>query len=90
MLLLLIPILMAKWSKSADWLSINNAKAQVDFWKKDLEYSLKYLKWVKSVKKIANHDKFLVIAEKDVVVSKTGLAKAEAKLAETIKRDGNS
>ena len=83
---------MAKWSKSADWLSINNAKAQVDFWKKDLEYSLKYLKWVKSVKnkKIANHDKFLTIAEKDVVVSKTGLAKAEAKLAETIKRDGNS
>ena len=76
---------MAGWTKSSDWLPISNAKAQVAFWKKDLEYSLKYLKWVKSMnnKKIANYDKFLAIAEKDVVVSKNGLAKAEAKLVET-------
>lgn len=79
---------MSKWTKEADWLPLTNAKAQVAFWKKDLQYSLKYLKWVESIKnkKIANYDKFLAIAKKDVQVSKDGLSKAEAKLKETIDR----
>ncbi len=76
------------WSKGADWLPVSNAKAQVKFWKKDLQYSEKYLKYVQSVEKynLPNYDKFLRIAQKDVTDSINGLAKAEAKLEKTLKR----
>jgi len=76
------------WSKGADWLPVKNAKAHVKFWTKDLWYSEKYLKYVKSIKKynLQNYDKFLRIAQKDVEVSKVGLKKAKEKLAKTLKR----
>jgi len=82
------------WSKDADWIPLSNAVAMVKFWKKDLEYSEKYLKWVKSLDKIkdkkgnniAHYAKFLKIAQKDVSDSKDGLAKAIAKLESTEKR----
>jgi hypothetical protein len=76
------------WSKGVDWLPVSNAKAYVKFWTKDLWYSEKYLKYVKSIKKynLPNYDKFLRIAKKDVEVSKNGLSKAKAKLIKTLER----
>ncbi len=76
------------WSKGADWLPVSNAKAHVKFWTKDLWYSEKYLKYVRSIKKynLPNYDRFLRIAKKDVADSIKGLIKAEAKLEKTLKR----
>lgn len=80
---------MGFWNKFSDWLPLSNAKAQVEFWQKDLEYSEQYLKYVRTFqdKGIQNYDKLLKIAIKDVQVSKDGLIKAQQKLEETIKRE---
>lgn len=81
--------IMGFWNKSSDWLPLSNAKAQVEFWKQDLEYSEQYFKYVKSFqgKGIKNYDKIFKIAVKDVEVSKEGLRKAQIKLKETIERE---
>lgn len=78
---------MGKWTKDADWLPLQNAKAQVDFYKKDLEYSQAYLKYVLTFekKKWAGYDKALKIAQKDVQDSKNNLAKSLIKLEESKK-----
>lgn len=77
------------WNKYVDWLPIDNAKAQVTFYKKDLEYSQAYLKYVISFKskKLKDWAKHLKIAEKDVSDSTKNLEKARKKLLETVERD---
>lgn len=74
------------WTKKSDWLTVPNAKAQVEFFKKDLEYAENYYKYVKSFSnnKWKGYNKMLKIAIKDVYDSKIRLANAEAKLEEAI------
>ena len=81
---------MANWSKSADWLPLSNALAQVNFWMGDLAQAEQYLAYVKSFKKynLPGYEKMFSVASKDVATSKAGLKAAQAKLAETKKRDG--
>jgi D-mannonate dehydratase len=78
---------MGKWTKDADWLPLQNAKAQVDFYKKDLEYAQAYLKYVLTFdkKKMKGYDNILKIAKKDVDDSKKNLAKSLVKLEESKK-----
>ena len=59
-------------------LSLINAEAQFDFWKRDLGFAEQYLKYVQTFqgRNLPNYDKILSIAEKDVEVSKKGLAKS--------------
>lgn len=80
---------MGFWNKYSDWLPLSNAKAQVEFWQKDLEYAEQYFKYVRSFqdKGIKNYDKIFKIALKDVEKSKEGLRKAQEKLKETIERE---
>ena len=55
-----------------------NAEAQHEFWKRDLGFAEQYLKYVYTFqgRNLPNYDKILSIAEKDVEVSKKGLAKS--------------
>jgi len=59
-------------------LSLINAEAQFDFWKRDLGFAEQYLKYVYTFqgKNLPNYDKILDIAKKDVEVSKKVLAKS--------------
>mgnify|MGYP000049937858 FL=1 len=59
-------------------LSLVNAEAQHEFWKRDLGFAEQYLKYVYTFqgRNLPNYDKILSIAEKDVEVSKKGLAKS--------------
>ena len=59
-------------------LSLINAEAQHEFWKRDLGFAEQYLKYVYTFqgRNLPNYDKILKIAEKDVDVSKKGLAKS--------------
>lgn len=78
-----------KWFRKSDWLPLSNAKAQVEFWEKDLRYAIEYLDYVKTFegKGLPRYQKHLDLAWKDVEISKNGLKKAKEKLEETIKRD---
>lgn len=78
-----------KWFKNSDWLPLSNAKAQVEFWEKDLRYAIEYLDYVKTFegKGLPRYQQHLDLAWKDVEKSKQGLKKAKEKLEETIKRD---
>jgi len=78
---------MPTWTKQSDFLPLANATAQVDFYKKDLEYSEKYLSFVRSFtnKKFPSYAFMLRIALQDVRDSKIRLAKAYLKLAESQK-----
>lgn len=79
-----------KWFKGSDWLPLSNAKAQVEFWEKDLILAEEYLTYVKTFegKGLPRYETYLKIALHDVEKSKKGLIKAREKLEETIKRDG--
>ena len=59
-------------------LSLINAEAQHEFWKRDLGFAEQYLKYVYTFqgRNLPNYDKILSIAERDVEVSKKGLAKS--------------
>ena len=59
-------------------LSLVNAEAQHEFWKRDLGFAEQYLKYVYTFqgRNLPNYDKILSIAEKDVEVSKKLLAKS--------------
>ena len=59
-------------------LSLINAEAQFDFWKRDLGFAEQYLKYVQTFqgRNLPNYDKILSIAEKDVEIKKKGLAKS--------------
>jgi hypothetical protein len=78
-----------KWNKNTDWLPLDNAKAQVAFWRKDLKASENYLKLVLSYKNKFKNEQFwkkaLKQAEKDIKVSEEGLKKALEKLEESEK-----
>ena len=76
---------MVVWSKSADWLPLSNAQAQVEFWEKDLQHAIQYLNYVRTFKdrKIKNYSKIEWIAVKDTKESIKELAKAKAKLVES-------
>jgi len=79
-----------KWFKNSDWLPLSNAKAIVEFWEKDLEYAMDYLKYVQTFegKNLPRFEKHLLIALNDVKKSQKELEKAKKKLKETIDRDG--
>ena len=66
------------FKKELPQLSLINAQAQFDFWKRDLGFAEQYLKYVYTFqgRNLPNYDKILSIAEKDVEVSKKGLAKS--------------
>ena len=76
---------MVVWSKSADWIPLSNAQAQVAFWESDLQYSKQYLEYVVSHKKsgFSFWSKAYFLAVKDVKESIKELAKARAKLVES-------
>ena len=78
---------MSGWTKSSDWLPLQNARAQVEFYKTDLEFSEKYLRYVQSFhnRKWQGYQMMLRIALQDVKDSKVRLAKAYLKLAESMK-----
>ena len=66
------------FKKELPSLSLINAKAQHEFWKRDLGFAEQYLKYVYTFqgRNLPNYDKILSIAKKDVEVSKKGLAKS--------------
>ena len=66
------------FSKELPELSLINAQAQFDFWKRDLGFAEAYLKYVHTFqgRKLPNYDKILKIAVKDVEVSKKLLEKS--------------
>jgi hypothetical protein len=66
------------FKKELPTLSLLNAQAQFDFWKRDLGFAEAYLKYVYTFqgKRLPNYDKILKIALKDVEVSKKLLAKS--------------
>lgn len=75
------------FKKKLPLLSLINAQAQVEFWKRDLGFSEQYLKYVHTFqgRNLPNYDKILKIAEKDVEVSKKGLEKAKKTLEKSKK-----
>ncbi len=75
------------WSNSK--ITLETARAQVEFWIRDLKYAVDYLNYVKSFKdyNLPNYDKIFKIASKDVEKSQNELEKARAKLTETIIRE---
>tara|TARA_R110002020_G_scaffold228161_1_gene438834 strand:- start:2036 stop:2269 length:234 start_codon:yes stop_codon:yes gene_type:complete len=66
------------FKKELPSLSLINAEAQHEFWKRDLGFAEQYLKYVYTFqgRDLPNYDKILSIAERDVEVSKKGLAKS--------------
>jgi len=66
------------FKKELPQLSLINAQAQFDFWKRDLGFAEAYLKYVYTFqgRKLPNYDKILKIAEKDIKVSKEALEKS--------------
>jgi len=66
------------FSKELPELSLINAQAQFDFWKRDLGFAEAYLKYVNTFqgRSLPNYDKILKIALKDVEVSKKLLEKS--------------
>ena len=78
------------WNKNSDWLTVETAQAQVDFWQQDLKYAQEYLTYVKKFngKKLKNFDKIFKVASDDVLLSKKKLELAKSKLKESIERDG--
>ena len=79
---------MPKWTKSSDWLPLDNAKAQVEFYKLDLIYAKNYLYLVQQQKSKMSPKFYqfnLKVAQKDVFDSITNLDKARKKLLESIK-----
>jgi hypothetical protein len=72
-------------------ITLNTAKAQVEFWIRDLKYAVDYLHYVKSFKdyNLPNYDKIFKIASDDVKKSEIELAKSRSKLTETIIREKN-
>jgi hypothetical protein len=79
-----------RWFKRSDWLPLSNAKAQVEFWEKDLVLAEEYLTYVKTFegKGLSRYETILKIALRDIETSKKELMKAKEKLQETIDRDG--
>ncbi len=75
------------WSNSR--ITRETARAQVEFWIRDLKYAVDYLNYVKSFKdyNLPNYDRIFKIASKDVEKSQKELEKARAKLTETIIRE---
>mgnify|MGYP003114656874 CR=1 FL=1 len=75
------------WSNSR--ITLETARAQVEFWIRDLKYAVDYLNYVKSFKdyNLPNYDRIFKIASKDVEKSQKELEKARAKLTETIIRE---
>ncbi len=70
------------WKKSK--ITVETAKAQVEFWVRDLKYAVDYLNYVKSFRdyNLPNYDRIFKIAFKDVEKSKNELEKARNKLTE--------
>jgi hypothetical protein len=70
-------------------ITVKTARAQVEFWVRDLKYAVDYLNYVKSFRDydLPNYDKIFKIASKDVTKSERELEKARAKLTETIMRE---
>ena len=66
------------FKKELPSLSLINAEAQHEFWKRDLGFAEQYLKYVYTFqgRNLPNYDKILSVAERDVEVSKKGLAKS--------------
>ena len=66
------------FKKELPSLSLINAEAQHEFWKRDLGFAEQYLKYVYTFqgRNLPNYDKILSISERDVEVSKKGLAKS--------------
>lgn len=74
------------WNFWSDWLPLDNAIAQVEFWKTDLKYAEEWLKIMDGMKN--NHKGFMKqyeLAVNDVKHSKKELVKAEKKLEESKK-----
>lgn len=76
---------MAPWTKSADWLPVTNALAQVLFWKKDLHQAEKFMDMLETMK-VDKDNQMYKVGAADVLVSQKGLDRAKTKLKETIKR----
>jgi len=78
---------MPKWTKSSDWLPLDNARAQVRFYEVDLIYAKNYLYLVQQQKSKMSPKFYqwnLKIAQKDVYDSITNLTKAKEKLKESM------
>ena len=73
-----------RWNPFSDWLPLDNAIAQVEYWETDLRYAEEWLKVMDGMKN--NHKGFLKqykLAVDDVAHSKKELAKALLKLEES-------
>ena len=81
---------MGFWTKKSDWLPLSNAKAQVDFYRQNLDSKQKYLTYVETFKdkNLPGYRKIYSIALRDVTKAEDNLKRAQKKLEETIKRDG--
>jgi hypothetical protein len=68
-------------------LSLINAEVQFEFWKRDLGFAEQYLKYIYTFqgRGLPNYDKILKLAQKDIEVSKNGLAKS-TKILEKAKK----
>lgn len=76
-----------KWGKKSDLLPLDNAKAQVDFLTKDLEYAENYKKFLEGFgnRKFPSWQFMYRIACRDVIDGKIALERAKAKLIESEK-----
>ncbi len=73
------------WSKEADWLPVSNAVAQVVFWKDDLQKAEHFVDVLEGMG-VPKNNQMMIIAIKDIEVSKKGLKKSQIKLKQTYKR----
>ncbi len=69
-------------SKDKDLLPLENAMAQVNFWKSDLIQAERFLEYIQRFKAISGYAKMNEEALKDVKESQEGLTKARFKLEE--------
>lgn len=82
---------MLGWTKSSDWLSVENAKAQVAFYETDLDHANRYYAFVMSVKgKVPNWFWHFKIASRDVKDSIRRLSDARVKLVESEELDAKT
>jgi len=73
------------WSKSADWLPLKNAQAQVKFYREDLEFAERFVDLLEGMK--VRKDNFMwKVANGDVLASRIRLKRAEEKLYRTTER----
>jgi hypothetical protein len=74
------------WTKTADWIPYFNALAQVVFWKDDLIKAQRSLDILEATGRYSSNSPEILLSEKEIRVSTSGLKVAQFKLKRSFQR----